>query len=161
MKKCMVMGVVCLGLLLGGVGLAQADAPLTLYYTYTDQGDGTYFYEFTLVVENNDGTYQNGQEFGWLIFGDAQSSNSPFMDFQMDPSQFPIGPWTDLTSSGGYHNGPTFSLVLDRWVPAGVGDYLYWNGVAAETLDQGQMLWSSIYTWGGAHIIEFEQAVQY
>jgi hypothetical protein len=160
MKKCMMMGVVCLGLLFGA-SQALANAPLTLYYTYADQGDGTYFYEFYLVVENNDFTYQDGQGFGWLIFGDAQQMSSPFIDFQMDQSQVPVGPWTNLSNSGGYHNGPTFAYVLDTWVPAGVGDYLYWNGVAAETLDQGQMLWSSIYTSGGAHIIEFEQAVQY
>lgn len=33
-------------------------------------------------------------------------------DFQMDPNQFPIGPWTQPGMSWGGHNGPTPQKVL-------------------------------------------------
>src|SRR5262249_38117797 len=121
-------------------------------------GNGLYQYDFNLYLDNHSGTWSPGQGFGWFIFGDAKESSSPLQDFQMDPSQFPIGPWTSLSSSGGYHNGPTFAFVLDTWVPSDIGDSLQWSGVSAVFLDQGDLLFSSIYTSGGAPIIEFEVA---
>ena len=158
MKKLVFAAVAAVAMLAGSAGVAHAQAALALDYFVTDTGLGYYQYDFVLTLTNDDGTWSPGQGFGWFIFGDAQSSQSPFIDFAMDPSQFPVGPWTYLTSSGGYHNGPTFGYVLDYWVPQNIGDTLQWSGFSAVFLDQDQMLWSSIVTSGGAPIIEFKIA---
>jgi hypothetical protein len=159
MKKGILAGMVVLGLWLGDARQVGA-APLTLEYVIQRVGPHEFYYTFILTLDNHDGSWHPGQGFGWLIFGDAQNSMSPFTDFAMDPAEFPIGPWTALSSSGGYHNGPTFSYVLDTWVPQQLGDQLIWSGISYVHLGQGQMLYSSIYTTGGAPIFEFAVATQ-
>jgi hypothetical protein len=72
----------------GAVFCVQA-AP---YYSIVDNGDGTYSYGFDLVLDNNDGSWQAGQGFDWIIFGDAQNMPSPFADFVMSDGVFPVGP---------------------------------------------------------------------
>ena len=158
MKKCILTGVALLGLWVGSAGLARAQAALAMDYVVTDLGTGLYEYDITLTLTNDDGSWQPGQGFGWIIWGDGQEMQSPISDFTMDSSQFPVGPWTDLSNTGGYHNGPTFAFVLDTWVPSAVGDYLKWTGYSATFLDQDQMLFTSLYTTGGAPIIQFATA---
>ena len=92
-----------------------------------------------------------------MIFGDAQSDCSPLEGFEADPSSFPVGPWGTLGNSFGYHNGPTMQNVTDCWNPLQVGDALTWSGTSENYLEE--LLWSSIYTCGGAATIEFEPAI--
>jgi hypothetical protein len=145
LKTCILIAVTTVALFGGATGLALADSPLALDYVVTDTGLGVYQYDFTLTLTNDDGSWSPGQGYGWIIFGDANQSDSPLSDFQMDPAQFPVGPWTSLTSSVGYHNGPTFNYVLDKWVPSDIGDTLQWTGFSAVFLDQDQLLFSSLY----------------
>ncbi len=142
------------GLCLGLAATAGA-TPLRMDYCVTDIGGGLFEYEIALILDNNDGSWFAGNGFGWMIFGDAQNAMSPIADFVMDPGSFPIGPWTTLGSSSGFHNGPTLHFVLDPWVPTAVGETLTWRGTSATNLPQGQMIWSSIFTTGGASIAEF------
>jgi hypothetical protein len=165
MRRCIVLGLAVLALWMGRGDVTRADSPFSLYYMITDLGNGTYDYSFDLVLDNNSGTWAAGQGFGWFIFGDAQDMPSPLADFQMDDGVFPVGPWDDITISSETHNGPTFIPIYDEenlewvtWVPSGIGDSLQWSGVSAAYLDQGQMLFSSIHTEGGAPIFEFEVA---
>jgi hypothetical protein len=166
MRKCIIVGLAVLTMLGGQVAETRANSPFTLYYAIDDNGDGTYSYGFYLVLDNNNGSWSPGQGFDWLIFGDFQSMPSPFSDFVMYDGVFPVGPWTQLQGTGGYHNGPTLGPIYDpiamkyvTWVPEEVGDSLSWFGVSSVYLDQGQMLFSSLYTEGGAHIFEFEVAI--
>jgi hypothetical protein len=161
-KKCLILALAVFALLAGPTAQTRADSPFTLYYSITDNGDGTYFYAFNLVLDNNNGSWFPGQGFDWIIFGDAQNMDSPFSDFVMDDGVFPVGPWTQLQGSFDYHNGPTFgpiySMTWVTWVPNDIGDSLSWSGVSSAYLDQGQMLFSSLHTEGGAPIFEFEVA---
>ncbi len=134
--------VVLLAAILLGAG-SLAAVPLTLKYQVKDLGTGTYQYDFVLVVDNNDMTYQPGQAWRWLIFGDHATS-SPLTAWQISSGQLPVGPWTGMSSSGGGHNGPTFSYVLDYWTPTGIGDALHWRGTSTANLPQGQLLWSTL-----------------
>lgn len=147
--------------LVAAAGMAVAASsfahPLHMTYSVTPNG-GMFDYQFALTLDNHDNSWVSGMRWGWLIFGDAQSSNSPISDFVIDNSSFPVGPWTSLGSSSGYHNGPTFKFVLDCWQPTFVGETLTWSGSSATFLDQGKMLWSSIYSDNGTPIIEFETA---
>jgi hypothetical protein len=156
MRKCWIVGVAALGLLLGGAGEGLADAPLTLEYVVTDLG-GAFQYDFTLRLDNNDGTWRPGQGFGWLVFGDERDDNSFFRHFQVT-SGFPVGPWDHQEFTCGFHNGISFGPPTTTWVPSAIGDSLEWSGTVAYFLDQGELLFSSIITSGGAHIIEFEVA---
>lgn len=121
-----------------------SSVPITMYYQVKDLGGGTYQYDFTLHVDNNDNTYQPGQGWRWLIFGDQSSAASPLTNWQISSGQLPVGPWTQMSSSGGGHNGPTFASVSVHWVPSGIGDALHWRGTSTANLAQGQMLWSTI-----------------
>ena len=131
--------------------------PLRMDYTVTDLG-GLYDYEFYFTLDDNDHSWTYGQGWGWVIIGDAMSQASPLYDWAGDMSDFPVGPWTGWSSSGGYHNGPTLNYVLDCWVPENVGETLYFSGTSSVLLHEGEMLWSSIYTQGGAPTVEFEVA---
>jgi hypothetical protein len=157
MKKFLVAAASVLALGLSGAGQVRADnVALTLEYILTDNGDGTYQYDFTLRLDNNDGSWQPGQGFGWFIFGDARNMMSPIADFQITYG-LPVGPWDSLTTSGGFHNGPTFNPVLSYWVPDAVGDSLQWGGISTVALNPGELLFSSIVDLNRP-IIEFAVA---
>ena len=145
--------------------LAKA-SPLDLDYSVTQNGS-VYDYNFTLVLDNNDNSYAAGQGWNWITFGDEQSAQSPLSDFAIT-SAFPLGPFTNMTSSGGYHNGPTFldfNYQIDDfglgWVPSGVGDSLSWSGTSSTLLSQGQLLFSTLVTTNGAVAANFQVANEY
>lgn len=124
----------------------SAATPLTLIYSVTPDGGGVYTYQFTLTLDNNDGTWASGQNFNWIIFGDvAGPGSSNLTDFAGDPTALPIGPFTDYTSSGGGHNGPTLlDTVGNGWIPTAIGQSLSWDGTSTADLGQGELLWSNL-----------------
>lgn len=133
--------------------------PLTLFYRVRDIGGGLFDYSFTLKLTNLDGSWAPGQGWRWLIFGDQESMPSNLLNFIGDTGDLPIGPWTSYGSSGGYHNGPTLSYVLDYWVPTAVGEQLKWSGTSTVDLPAGELLWSTIAgTQGGAIPANFTPA---
>ena len=149
---------------LAGIAGSAAATPLRMDYCVTDIGGGLFQYEITLTLDNNDSSWSAGQGFGWFIFGDIPGpGTSPINDFVMDPSVFPIGPFTQLQGSGGGHNGPTLGPVVNMvvpppnpvfennyWTPTAIGDTLFWRGTSATNLAAGQMLWSNLMNGGGA-----------
>ena len=147
-------------LLLAAAALAgNAHAtPLTMDYTVTDLGGGLYDYEFYFTLTDDNHNWQAGMGWGWVIIGDAQSQASPLYDWAGDMGDMPVGPWTYWSSSSGYHNGPTLGYVLDYWVPAAVGDQLFFSGTSTVLLHEGEMLWSSLVVTGGAQGVNWEVA---
>ncbi len=140
--------------------LVQA-TPLRLDYAVSDLGTGRYEYNFSLVLDNHDGSWASGQGWGWFIFGDTPDSaaGSPLTDFVIDSADLPVGPWTGLSTSYGGHNGPTFSDVLAKWFPLAVGDALTWSGTSTADLAQGELLFSTLVTYpGGTVAADFEVA---
>lgn len=142
---------------------AQA-APLRMDYIVTDLGGGTYDYEFKLTLDNNDGTWSAGQEWTWIVWGDAQNAVSPLADFVGDTTDLPVGPFDRYTTTSGGHNGPSMlhgpGGVLAWWMPAAVGDCLMWSGTSSTLLPQGDMLWSIIWGQNGGTRIDFEVATR-
>lgn len=123
-------------------------SPLSLYYTVTDVGTNSYYYNFYLVLDNNDGSWLSKQNFNWIIFGDS-SSNSPIIDFVGDPALLPIGPFTFYSHSNGSHNGPTlivfptdYTYDTAGWVPNKVSDSLHWAGTSSTLVAEGQLTFS-------------------
>jgi hypothetical protein len=143
---------------------SQATTPLTLDYSISASATpGEYTYNFTLILGNSDNSWASGQNFNWIIFGDAASAASPLADFVINPASLPVGPFTSLDFSGGGHNGPTF-LDYDYvggaygpgWVPSAVGDTLAWSGISSVYLSQGQLLFSNLV--GTANHANFDVA---
>ena len=148
-----------------GLGVVAAAQPLKMTYSVTPQSGGLYEYEFRLTLTNEDGSWAPGQGFGWIIFGDAQAQLSPINDFVGDESDLPVGPFPCYSGSGGFHNGPTFCVVEQEppfsflyWRPTEIGESLEWSGTSATAVEEGQMLWSSLITDGGANPIYFAVA---
>lgn len=54
----------------GALGaLAEANAvPFTLYYSVSPVGE-KYQYDFTLVLDNKDGSWVAGEQYNWLVIG--------------------------------------------------------------------------------------------
>ncbi len=130
--------------------------PIVLEYAVTDIGGGLYDYEFTVTLDNSDGNWVPGQMWDWLIFGDQQQGASPLADFVGDLSDLPIGPWTSYAFSSGFHNGPTLLAFPDPgWIPGSVGESLSWSGTSTANLGQGELLWSTLITGGGAMPVTF------
>ena len=125
--------------------------PILLEYSVADIGGGLFDYEFTVTLDNNDNSWAPGQMWDWLTFGDQQEGASPLADFVGDPSDLPIGPWTSYSFSSGFHNGPTLLAFPDPgWIPGSVGESLSWSGTSTANLGQGELLWSTLITGGGA-----------
>jgi hypothetical protein len=157
MKKDLFIGLATLLFIVGVACFSQA-TPLTLNYSVSDLDSG-YDYEFDLVLDNNDASWTVGQGWRWLIFGDQASSPSPLTDFIGDLSDLPIGLWTSYSTSGGSHNGPTLSYVLDYWIPTSIGDTLSWSGTSTANLAQGELLFSTLAgTLNGAVVANYEIA---
>ncbi len=68
--------------------------PLRLEYSVEDLGTGLFQYEFSLILDNNDGSWFSGQGFNWIIFGDNLHpySNSPLTNFVGNSTDLPVGP---------------------------------------------------------------------
>ena len=141
---------------------SQATTPLTLDYSISASATpGKYTYNFTLILSNSDNSWASGQNFNWIIFGDAALAASPLADFVINPASLPVGPFTSLQFSSGYHNGPTFldyagGAYGPGWVPSAVGDTLAWSGISSAYLSQGQLLFSNLE--GTANHANFDAA---
>jgi hypothetical protein len=138
-------------------GIAHS-SPLRLDYSVDNSAGGLFNYEFSLTLDNNDNSWSAGQGWGWFVFGDAQNTQSPLTDFEIDSSDFPVGPWTSLTTSSGGHNGPTFNEVSTPWVPTSIGEILTWSGTSTANLAQGELLFSTLFPSNGAEPASFEVA---
>jgi hypothetical protein len=155
MKRKTRLGLSLAAVMAACAGTASA-TPLRLDYC-VDASGGLFQYTFTLTMDNNDGSWVAGQGWDWFIFGDGNGMPSALTNFTMT-SAIP-GPWNQLTSSGGGHNGPTFGPVTGAfWVPNAVGDSLTWSGTSNAFLDEPAMFFSTLIPQGGAVIANFEPA---
>ncbi len=146
-----------LALLLGSLRQASA-SPLTLDYSVEPTAGGKYEYDFSLLLDDHDQSWKPGQGFDWLVFGDAQSTSSRIQDFTLT-SSLPVGPWTSLGWTSGFHNGPTFEPPTNAyWVPTAVDDELSWSGLSATDLGQGQLLFSTLVYSNSAVAPDFQVA---
>lgn len=134
--------------------------PLNLEYTVSTTESELYQYDFTLKLDNQDGSWESGQGWRWFTFGDAPfGQESPLTDFEGDLDTLPVGPWSSFEVSGGAHNGITFGFILDFWVPEFVGDFLSWSGTSSANLQQNELLFSTTAgTLGGAVAANFDIA---
>ena len=144
-------------------GTANA-TPLRLDYSVNQLGTLQYHYDFTLTVDNHDGSFAAGQGWGWLMFGDQQNAPTNLGAYVMDSTVYPVGPWTSLGTSQGFHNGPTLLPLVDvntnfvNWFPAGVGSQLHWAGTANVSLPDGTLLFSTLNPVNRAVAADFEPA---
>ena len=115
---------------------------------------GDFQYDFTLTLDNNDGSWSLGQQFDWFSFGnqtDAGASGGAF------------GTWTWLSSPSGFFrtassggaNGPTLcwgatscSFSDGGYVPTFVGQSISWSGFSSIDLSSNGILWSNLTTSG-------------
>ena len=160
------------------VTLAMASAgsalatPLTMEYAKTALGGGLFQYDFTLALDNHDGSWAAGQQWDWIVFGDTDSSGSLYKGFDPDGTGGAAAAWTttgysapisNVTSSWGAHNGATLAVgattvALPGWQPLAVGDEISWAGVSTVNFLAGQMTWSALVTGGGAQRVNFDVA---
>jgi hypothetical protein len=135
-------------------------------YSVTDLGAGSFQYDFSLILNNNDGTWYTGEGFNLIIFGDNPHSTAfSLTNWVGNPADLPVGPFTSYTTTGSSgeppeadHNGPSF-LKWDApyvpfpdnpenagWVPTNIGDSLHWSGTSSADLCQGFLLWSNLWS---------------
>jgi hypothetical protein len=136
------------------VSTPSGATPLRLEYSVEDLGGGSFQYHFSLILDNNDGSWFSGQGFNWIIFGDNPYpySSSPLTDFVGNPADLPIGPFTKYTRSGGDHSGPTLmnyykdGELQPPWIPSYVGDSLHWSGTSSANLYQGSLFFTNLWS---------------
>jgi hypothetical protein len=144
--------------------LARADtwppetynSPLFLNYTVTPSG-GVFIYQFTLTLDNSDGSWIPGENFNWIDFGTFSilggTPSSPLASFGVYGQELPIGPFNYTMSSG--PQGEYVPTLLDNsnilhggWIPTAVGDELTWSGPANVDLPIGDLYWSYLIADG-------------
>lgn len=152
--------------ILAGIGasfcIAATATPLALSYSVADDGPGSFKYSFVLTLDNHDGTWAAGDNYNWIIFGDAFNAPSPLTDYVGDPSTAPTIFPPGMVTSGG-HNGPTFLSLVPNiydagWIPDHVGSTLSWSGTSSAYLGQGQLLFSNLFGRDFRHLADFEVA---
>jgi len=133
---------------------AASATPLRLDYRVEDAGGGLYRYHFTLTLDNNDGTWSEGQRFNWITWADVPYPGPTTMpDFVGDPPAPAPFDQEGFTTSGGGHNGPTlldYGTEFDYfgWSPAAVGESISWSGTSAVDFPDGTMNWSNLIGTG-------------
>lgn len=137
--------------------------PLTLDYKITDMGGSGYHYhyDFTLKLDNHDGSWSPGQAWNWLTFGDYPNGGSG--GFQFGTWQWGLtDPSLGKSFSGGGHNGPTIGfngwVANPGWQPTAIGQTISWNGASTLDLTEGNLLWSTVYPQNYAVPANFEVA---
>jgi len=139
--------------------VATASSPLTLSYRIETDPLGTYVYRFTLTLDNHDASWERGQGFGWLVFGDGCGDPSPLWDFWGDPGTIDSGPWTSFVATAGHHNGPSLGGLRNMWFPSTVGESISWSGTSSVFGADSLLRWSCLVTRGRAGPIESERAL--
>jgi ELWxxDGT repeat protein len=132
-------------------------SPLRLDYSVSPAGP-IFNYEFTLTLDNHDGTYLPGQGWDWLVYGDVPSGLSPINDF-VATSPSPYFNWYYGRTSGN-HNGPSWTPFHPGryWIPSNIGDSLSWKGDSATYVPAGSLKFSTLNTYNGAVAVNFEVA---
>jgi hypothetical protein len=144
---------------LAATGTAGA-VPLRLEYTVEDVGAGQYAYDFSLILDNNDGSWVAGQQWDWFIFGDMPGflAISPLADFALSS----VDPGFNFGFTTGEHNGPTIifgpSAFLPGWEPVSIGDAFNWSGTSSVLLGSGDLLWTTGFSSSGAVRANFATA---
>ena len=141
-------------------------APLTMDYTATDAGGSLFAYDFSLLLDNGDGSWAPGQKFDYLTFGNEQTGTGQYGAF---------GDWTwtatpTIASSNfstGTYNGPTLnfcdsgvgcktSFKDGAWIPQSVGETLTFSGLSSTFI--GDTVYWSVLKASGGQFIRFEAA---
>ncbi|MBE7490863.1 MAG: hypothetical protein HS108_03725 [Planctomycetes bacterium] len=141
-----------------GIVVINHHTPLRLEYNVTGSGP-PYTYAFRLVLDNHDGSWVPGQEWGSVYFGQAvfgSGGTVPFAGWTTNSASYPVGPyvstgWSSFQVAGINYDCPVLVDNIsptDYWMPSAVGDYLTWSGTVGTFLDEGQMSWS-MHRFGG------------
>jgi hypothetical protein len=149
--------------LLAALAMVQSAVATPLTMTYTVSGQGTYAYDFLLTLDNHDGSWNAGEGFNWITFGDVVMLNNVqgafTSGFAFDMAKFHAAPLS-ATNSVGYHNGPTLldlNNIMQGWTPNAVGASISWSGTSSTYLGQGQLVWSNLIGQG-SNRADFEVA---
>jgi hypothetical protein len=136
-------------------------SPMTLNYSVTDLGSGSYRYSFDLSLTNQDDSWASGQGWSWIIFGDGPYNSSPFLPNNFVIDALPVGPFYFLSWANGDHSGPnlTFNQTppeLAYWTPSAIGETLSWSGTS--TINLETLYFSTLEEIGGAIDINYQLA---
>ena len=155
------------GLLAALCAIGAHATPLRLDYSIAETSDliggfdfGTYYrYDFTLVLDDNDGSWVAGQEFDWFVFGDGPTGSA--FDSTWD-WHIPGDPTLYQHSTSGGHNGPTIgyagSVVLPGFAPTALGESIEFSFRSRTFLGAGDLLWSNLVSSPGATNASFATA---
>ncbi|MBX3473874.1 MAG: hypothetical protein KF754_05785 [Planctomycetes bacterium] len=135
-----------------GAAVINIPTPLRLEYDVTGTGP-QYTYSFRLVLNNHDGSWTAGQEWGSVHFGQAAFGSGgtvPFAGWSTNSSSYPVGPfvstgWSSIQVGGINYHCPILHDNIspqDYWMPAAVGDSLTWSGTVGTFLNEGEMSFS-------------------
>jgi hypothetical protein len=151
-------------------------APVRLDYQKTDVGSGQFQYDFTLTLDNHDGSWTPGQGWDWFVIGASDEwgtyksfnttgtcdfSAVDWLTVSHDPQIKEIGAPTCGGVRGAtlmFHHwgGPIEDWY---WTPE-LGDTVSFSATSSVDFLEGELRWSAIWPDGGARAINFEQANQ-
>lgn len=150
-----------------GLMVSAGATPLTMEYTQSAVSGG-FRYDFTLTLDNHDGSWAAGQQWDWIVFGESSTlfsqpsafSTSGGLSWTTLTTGAPIG---SVTASSGGHNGPTLamasnSILLPGWQPMALGDSVAWSGTSTVDVGSKPLYWSALVTGGGASTVSFERS---
>ena len=143
-------------------------SPLRLDYRVTDL-NGIFDYKFDLVLDNNDGKWNQGDGWGWIVFGDSPGQSSALPDFKGNVTDLIVGSkglFNQFTFTSFGHNGPTLDPVFNSsglpnlWIPNNIDEKISWSGTSSVNLAQGDLLFSTLEASPGAKKANFQEAMR-
>lgn len=147
--------------ILAATPLMSSAIPLSLDYAINSLGAGQYRYDFTLTLDNNDGSWAPGMQFDWIVFGNRKGS------YQADSGFCPSGcsaaavqaatsgldAGFTANASGGGHQGPMIQFgsgpTLPGWAPS-LGDFTDWSYTSDIYLPAGELYFGVVISAGGS-----------
>lgn len=159
------------GLTLVAAAASSVATPLRMDYEKTAVGGGLFQYDFTITLDNHDGSWSAGQAWDWLVVGDTDELGTR-KSFSPVPTTCDVD-WSFLSydppikgdgwgATCGGHNGVTimfeyWAMPLTPWTP-GLGDSLQFSGTSTVDFHDGELHWSALLVSGGADLVNFELA---
>ena len=151
-----------MAVLAAGVTTAGA-TPFTVEYTVSGQEGGKYLYDIDVILDNHDGSWEEGQQFDWFSFGnqlDGEEGSGAFGDPVVVSA--PDGLRKDSVTYGGF-NGPTLCygrscFLSDGGYEPSLNEVLSLQIVASVFLGEGELLWSN-YSASANNDVKYEVAI--
>ncbi|QDT06256.1 PEP-CTERM motif protein [Rubripirellula lacrimiformis] len=159
MMRTIQLAAACVAVIVAGIGQVEAGVMASNGIT-ADLGGRHDRSDFKLVLRSLDRSHSSGQNFGWMIWGDAFPAPRPIPNFTPLSGRFPNSHLSFCLAPGG-HSGASWIAnspsIISGWGPIGAGHFVTWQCTSSPSITSG-WLFSNLFGCGVLSHIESENS---